>query len=511
MPDSGYSRMEMIRVSPRTGDALTRLNVFEGQILRGHVYKVEPLVPPDSSGGGTHLAKIALGSHLIEAVVTKPLPEGSHVTLEVLRLADDSFILKLISLETDSQSGRGSGIKFDSSPFSLRPDIADLSIEARDSIKAMQDFSALAQQKESATGIIAAPDFASLPRAAASVVRTAIGEGFVNPATFSPDLPVAKVVIQTALDDFIGAVARNISSPQLSVQQADAVGRIADSIRELASVLRPMIASLPAESISVDKPVAQIAKALIEISSILRPALDVSSGVSYEPQSQQASQTVATGQPTGQTQQVPAQGAQAQDGQAITIIHSQSATASPQSVSAQNVSAEPKIIFNQDPAISKNIAGNIIPDISAERGISKSPQSSSVQETSSQNTRGSFNPETSHPARELLFGLRLLSHLAEKIAVMKGWTIEQASGFRAHSSRLATLADAWEGTLIAPLISRSIDVPDAIPRILMNLLFPGGTAEFGVMKAERESPDGSGRGKDESADDSEVYIGIIRI
>lgn len=80
--------------------------------------------------------------------------------------------------------------------------------------------------------------------------------------------------------------------------------------------------------------------------------------------------------------------------------------------------------------------------------------------------------------------------------------------------RLSTLADAWEGTLLAPMLTHVLDVPDAIPRLLISILFPGGTVDLGVLQPDRTDED-SQQGKegeeDEEGGGKQDFVGVIRL
>jgi hypothetical protein len=110
---------------------------------------------------------------------------------------------------------------------------------------------------------------------------------------------------------------------------------------------------------------------------------------------------------------------------------------------------------------------------------------------------------------EVLFALRTLSALTGKLAKEDGLTVEQSAEISRHASRLTASADALEGTMLAPVLSRSLDIPDAIPRLLMNVLFPGGNVELGVMQIDPES--GQDRRETPSSPKENRYAGILSL
>jgi hypothetical protein len=503
--------MELIRLSPRTGDALTRLNVFEGQILHGRIYRAEPLEQAGTSGSGTNLVKIALGSHLIEAIVSKPLPEGSHVVLEVLKLGDETLVLKLLSVESESQSGTGGSVESQklSSMVSAKPDIAELSFEAQGAVNQASS-RYLPPQESQSTRLVESPDWTALPKPLISMVRTAIAEGFIDPATFAARVPPAKTAIQAAVEDFQSAVLKNAIPQSSTAQVAASIKQTVESIQTLAGILRPIVASMPSGGVSVEESVAQIAKGLSELSATLQPSLTgtasettLSSKSDIVTSPSPAAQAQPSDQPAAQTVPVAHEGSPQKAGPGSETMQPPGTTPSAPTApaAASNVSDAVKVIQgNLQPAIDQE---NISSEESGTAVASKQ-DASEVESDASQRAQA-------QPTRELLFGLRTLSLLAERLASMRGWTVEQAAGFRAHASHLTTLSDAWEGTILAPMLARSLDVPDAVPRLILQLLFPGGAAEFGVLKPERSGED-AGREDAETPDEGEEeYIGIIRL
>jgi hypothetical protein len=107
--------------------------------------------------------------------------------------------------------------------------------------------------------------------------------------------------------------------------------------------------------------------------------------------------------------------------------------------------------------------------------------------------------------------MRTLAEIADRLASSKGLTIEQSGELRTHAARIASAADALEGAIVAPLLSRPIDVPDFIPRILISFMFAGGHAELAVLQpdgegagAGKEKPGGEGGGENRT-------IGVMRL
>ena len=111
----------------------------------------------------------------------------------------------------------------------------------------------------------------------------------------------------------------------------------------------------------------------------------------------------------------------------------------------------------------------------------------------------------------MLLGIRTLSLLTSRIVQARGWNIHESATFVNHASHLTTLADAYEGVLLAPLLTSAFETPDAIPRLLLSLLFPGGYGEVGIIQPDGTHPDGSGSEESDRDDRRNNCTGLIRL
>ena len=573
MPHSGYSRMGIIRTSPHTGEALRRLNVFEGQVLHGRIYQVEPLSQSAAlTAGGSKLAKIALGSLLIEAIVSKPIQEGSHVQLEVLKLADESFVLKLLSVETPKQGessqnafSAGSARTFETP----QPDIVELSSAARETVSQQSDRPAPQVEQNVQTKLVEPPNWTGLPRPVLTAVRAAITEGFINPTGFTARVSVMKEAVLHVIENFQSTV-RQVAPQTQSQPQAPVVKELTDSIQSLTNIIRPIVIAIPAEQIPLEEPIPVVAKQISQIAATLRPSMQavqtevsVRAPVSPAPVPTATTQvpveppqTLSTGTTPVTQSTIPSPSTQPSTTPIITPAPATPVTASapvttPAPVAGPGTTPEaappatpvtasapvttpapvagpgttPEVAPPATPAIASTpvtssapVAGpGTIPGVELPPApIPAGSEATAVPGDSVRGTLGARSEITQltaeQPARELLFGMRTLSMLAERLASQKGWSLEHAADLQAHAVRLTTISDAWEGTLLAPLLTRSLDVADAIPRLLLSLLFPGGVAEFCALRSDRADADEYGRGSDtqERGDDGE-YVGIIHL
>jgi uncharacterized protein YoaH (UPF0181 family) len=506
MVANGYSHMEMFRLSPRDGKALSRLNLFEGQILHGRVYRMEPYGPsgeglPDRGG----IAKIALGSHLIDAAVSKSLPQGARVVLEVVKLADESFILKLISVD-EAQTNGGKVAQ-----ASVEPDLIDLSPEALEKIgqavpRPQANSDTVVQQK-----LVEIPELATIPRDAARVVRAAITQGFIEPVDFTASVPTMRVVLHQAIEDFQATLA-NLPTPASTSTEAV---EIVESINALISRIRAMIASLPATGMSADEEVAQVASALREIAGALRPVVQqvtdgsrpavVVESEEISSEAQTASKMTGEGAETISANAKPEAVTDATQAPVTPkSAPADQAQAGPQQVIPDILPADPSSAKPADSAISEQI-----PVTPGMKGTSAEDIAGSTEQVSGAADESA--PARMHPARNLLVAMRVLATLTQRLAESRGWTVEQSTELRHHAGRISNSTDALEGALIAPLLGRSIDVSDFLPRILFSFLFAGGNADLAVMQPERE---GGGEGeRDYEKEDGEQNraIGVMRL
>lgn len=567
MPADSYSRMELIRLSTATGKVLNRLNLLQGQILHGKIFKMEPFstggnsgqaVGIESSGG---LAKIVLGSQLIEAVVNKLLPEGATVKLEVIQLGEDKFTLRLLAVNgilTGSQNV---------ATISDLPDMVDWTTETRVAIENSQARTLETSGFQTQTRIVDLPNLSELPETAARMLKAAISEGFIEPVQFTAKIPEIQTSLQKAISQLDGSI-RTIT--EASPQPAQ---EIAKSINALIKILTPIIARLPSQYVPFNDSVTLVSQALKNAAYVLRPSNEPGSLVTFSFPSQsppgptsgtpQAGPMVpTTAQPTGsQPSSAPSQPAnitgsgnltpQPQSGSTGTAPQAQQA---PQTSQTGQISTSPP--GQQAPAIQApgNVAGtsgttpettastNVPGIVNAQLPVPATPstpdavgdisgrQSTQHPETESPKAVKAALPEIlekrtsedisqdrqarteqAQHARNVLLGIRTLSLLSSRLVQARGWNIQESAIFGNHATRLTTLADAYEGVLLAPLLTSAFETPDAIPRLLLSLLFPGGYGEVVIIQPDGTHPDGNGSEDLDRDDRKNNCIGLIRL
>ena len=262
MTNSSFGYMELFRLSPSTGEILSKLNLFQGQILYGRVFRSEPVTQTDSSSqnsidpANNFLLKIALGSNLIDALVSEPIPAGSRLTLEVIKLANESLVLKLLDVDSS-----GKPVQTGRQDIST-PDSAELSPQALGTKLPQIPSPAQTTSTPLAENIVSSPSLAGLPRSAVQVIRAAIAEQFVDPVTFSARLPEAKASIQAVMDQLDTTVSKAASTaPDL-----------AESVQTIIQISRSILKALPDSQPTVSEIPSQTSDTLINLSSILRPS-----------------------------------------------------------------------------------------------------------------------------------------------------------------------------------------------------------------------------------------------
>lgn len=529
MPPESYGRMELIRLSPATGKALNRLNVMQGQILHGKIFKMEPFsggaqgTQAQQSGG---VAKIALGSQLIEAVVNKLLPEGSSVKLEVVKLGEESFTLRLLSID---------GVLTGSKNAATIPDTTDI-LEWTSDIKQAtlpgQQFPAITSDSQQLSRIVELPRFSELPEMAATLVRNAISENFIDPVQFTAKPEVIRSTIQQAIEQLV----LSVSSPQ--GRSIPGFSEITESIKSLVQILRPLVASLPASEIQISNSVTEIAQVLKTVSDIIRPVTEQGAVITVTGTTQQSTGTISQMQhqqaSTAQQShtQVTSEG-QAQTagtGQQSTGTQSQPSTSAPPQAQAQTgpvIQAQP--VTENTPAIQQPAQAQTqgpIPVIKTEPSLIPAPTQVDIPASSPDSTRpgtsqsirtdfmhqdiSTDSAKTGHE-RYILLGMRTLANLADSLARVRGLSINDSANFSNHASRITTLADAFEGALIAPLLTESFHAADAIPRLLLSILFPGGSGELGIIQPDSSNPQDQSHPSHEKQENRETCIGVIRI
>jgi hypothetical protein len=548
--------MEIVRLSPDTGEVLRRLNVFQGQILHGRVYKVEQIAStgPTQKGdpGSRYLLKIALGSQLIEAIVSEEIPEGSKVTLEVLKLTDESLVLKL--LEVDSGTKPSPEISTTKqAAISVEPDIAELSVAARDLGRSILSPPQLSTEPSTASKpaiseIVSPPDWTGLPPLAAKMIRAAIAEGFLDPARFTQKTPEIRAQLQTAVEN----LETSISGFRISTGSAN---DLVESLKVIIQAAKMSIETFPETSVPAGELSKPIADALIQSSTALKspsqPVDSAQSGRTPAPApAPLAGSTVSTDTKTPLSAPVRQSEPSTVLGPKVEIRPGEAAPPAKE-IPAIDISgraqSSPEASRSQTPETGRTISQDIqaripappaqpasttVPASILQKGIppasakstelppapapaadSKSPlptlkpEGSTILETSRAGDLPRDVPAQRDP--EALFALRTLAALTGKLAKEDGLTVEQSAEISRHASRLTSSADALEGTILAPVLSRSLDIPDAIPRLLMNILFPGGNVELGVMQIDPES--GGERRETPSGAKENRYAGILSL
>lgn len=518
MPTNPYGYMQLLRLSQATGKVLTRLNVMPGQILHGRVYRMEPYgqtgetVNAGSDSGG--IAKIALASHLIEAVVSKSLPEGARVTLEVLELADESFVLRLLAVEA-SKSANDKGQLSDvskSATSATKPDLAELSALALES--AGRPAGEIADQLS--LKLVETPKWAELPKPVANVLRAAISENFINPENFTLRASDIKSAIVNALTALRADIAKLGQTAPSSAKELTA------SLTSLADMVGDSVNSLPATDISMTGSATALADAMKALSGALR-ALGLSTG--SPPDSARVS--AETGQrveptETGEAQSTSQSALTAKGADVVTTSAKPGAGTSPSSAPASEL--PPGMEGPRPPALpadpslipAAQIGKQVAPQGTTLPGVVQSTvpvESESTAATVSADAGKESDRGGSNPSRDILFGIRVLAALAERVARTGRWQVEESATIAAHASRLTTLADAFEGALIAPLLTHAADVPDMVPRLLLSLLFPGGNAQLVILQSDKDregSPEKGARDRGEGGEENRC-IGIISV
>lgn len=552
MSADSYSRMELIRLSTATGKVLNRLNLLQGQILHGKIFKMEPFSTGGKSGqevgigtsGG--VAKIVLGSQLIEAVVNKLLPEGASIKLEVIQLGEDKFTLRLLAVDgilTGSQNV---------ATISDLPDKVDWTTETRQAIENSQARTLETHGFQTQTRIVDLPNLSELPETAARMIKAAISEGFIEPAQFTAKIPAIQTSLQKAISQLEGSIRTITEASPQPVQE------IAKSINALIKILRPIFARLPSQYVPLNDSVTLVSQALKNAAYVLRPLNEPGSQVTFnfpgQPRQGPASGTTpqagpmvtTTAQSTGsQPSSAPSQPAivtesgfaspQPQSGSAGTAPQAGRISETSPGQPAPATQAPGSVAGTSGTAASTNVPGTVnaqmpapaTPDAVGDIGVRQSTQHPDAESskavkaalpeipgkrTSEDISQGrQARAEQAQHARNVLLGIRTLSVLTSRIVQARGWNIHESATFVNHASHLTTLADAYEGALIAPLLTSAFETPDAIPRLLLSLLFPGGYGEVGIIQPDGTRPDGSGSEESDSDERRNNCIGLIRL
>jgi hypothetical protein len=504
MTPDGYTGMELFRLSPNTGEALTRLNVLEGQVLHGRVYKM------DSYGGGRAggaaegsadtggIAKIALGSMLIEAVLSKSISEGSHIQLEVVKASGENFILKLLAIDGTQVSGSNSmpnARRSDVAEFTARPFEQSVADTQSKSLNALLNEGVTAKaQVATRSSLVNLPDPANLPKQVIQLIKAAVNEGFIKPEGFT----TSSSAIRGTLGQSLAELGTTVS--QLSQNAPTAAREIIQSLDSMVQTLRPLVQSLPAGDVVIGDSSAKVAGALTDYTSSLKsinlPAqADAQTNVTGT-QTQQGQpagtasggQTTSPGTPQSGTEPVQVPGQITQPGIPIADIASQGLPLPPLAPLPAGIS--------QSQAATGQPAVEIIKS----------------EGTTGQEAEVMRGDSPTHATRNILLGMRVLGMLAERMSRTPGLRIEDSSVFSSHASRISNLSNALEGAMLAPLITQAYESPDMIPRLLISLLFPGGHGEFAVLQPRRDGSDGGAdAGRDEGDNEQVRTTGVIRI
>jgi len=512
MSPDPYGTMELLRLSPSTGKALRRLNVIQGQVLHGRVYKMEPYAPSSVTGtdmGG--VAKIALGSHIIDANVAKSIPEGSKVILEVVRMADESFILRLLAVEEPGTSSSGANSQPDTAVISsvARENASQpLPVQTENPVQpAFGEFSST----DLISRLVELPDWSDLPSPVAHILRSAVNLGFINPTGFTTQ----GFSIRGAFNQAIIELQADLG--QFSASIPTDAKPLAESIESLLGTIRTMIPNLPGGDIEIGESSTPVITALKEYAAVLKALVlpAVTSGTPAQARTD-AAFTPST-EPAGHAPQAVIEGGiPSPDGKSIAAFSTDAMTTEPPGTQpAQPPSSMQPQVPGQEPLPVPGLpaAENVpVADLKQMSGTAETPPIQGSREQVAASTDGQSQGSDVHSSRNLLFGLRTLVALIERFTQVKGLPIETASTFSNHALQLTALADALEGSLIAPLLSRVIDIPNMVPRLIINMLFSGGNAELAILQPDGSHSDsGTGEGATGDTDEDRCCTGVIRL
>ncbi len=508
MTHNGYTGMELFRLSPNTGQALTRLNVLEGQVLHGRVYKM------DSYGGGRvggategkvdsgGIAKIALGTMLIDAIVSKSISEGSKVQLEVVKASGENFILKLLSIDGKQIAGSNSlpnGQKSDVAEFTAGPFKQPAADTQSKSLNALLNEGVSEKaQVVTRSSLVNLPDPANLPKQVIQLIKAAVNEGFIKPEGFTTSGSAIRGALSQSLAEFGSAIS------QLSQNAPTAAKGVIQSLDSMVQTLRPLVQSLPSGDVVIGDSSAKVAGVLTEHTASLK---SINLPAQAEWQTNVTGTQPQQGQPAGT----------ATSGQPAAAVSPQSGTESTQ----QPVQVPEQITQPGIPVADASSKGlPPAPQAPLPAGTSQPQTATGQPAVELIKTEGTTGQETevirggspTHATRNILLGMRVLGMLAERMSRTPGLRIEDSSVFSSQASRISNLSNALEGAMLAPLITQAYESPDMIPRLLISLLFPGGNGEFAVLQPGR---DGSGTegdaGRDEGDERGVRTTGVIRL
>jgi len=534
MPANSYGRMELMRLSPNTGKALTRLNVIAGQILYGKVYKMEAFTPgqqaassgadPESAAklltaGG--IAKIALGALLIEAIVSQPLPEGSSVKFEVIKLGEETFTLKLLEINGEPV-GRSEPAK-----VSQGPDQAEWSSYVRDRIAGEgveigprtnninNKPNQAASRIDDNIDFVKAPDLSGLPKSLVQAIRGAIIEEFINPADFTVNYDK----VRSDLNELVGNAQGNIF--KFMFHQSGKFSDLAKSFFEVTGQLVEAIKVLPAENINPAASPGTISSALNKLTPALQAYMpEIAAEVSDQDETQVRTVTARSDEQAISKPGTDGASTHPAKSGAEILQSPKAGVPLPGTISQAPLLVKPGVIsqpltFSQEPASGPAGTPSKLEILNAVFSTPK-PRFPNAAYVISKALDNIHEAEILRAAdtRSILFGMRVLVKLSEQMMKMKGISIEDSESIGVYSTRLSQVSNALEGAMVAPLLTHIADSPDLVARLLLSFLFPGGSGELGIFQPM--TWDGGGHGRDSEGNDTQKHgtvptIGIIRL
>lgn len=581
--------MELLRLSPATGEVLSKLNLFQGQIIHGRVFRVEPAGQHSSfssvlSQDGSRrdfILRIAFGSHLIEALTDHEIPEGSKVKLEVSRLDDNSMVLKLLDIDPPDYSRNQPVSNSSRTPV----DSALITGKTDPGIHSPKISSNAVQRDSFAESPVYYTDSSS-PEILNRVIKSALSEGFINPARFN----IQPLNIRNALQSALNNLEKTLNADMKLISQENF--HLTDSIKNIIlfakDIARTFSADHPAQGNFQIQPEELIAGIVQNLSKTF-----VSKGIPVLVDSQEQKQLISLSQ-TSQTlttsppQINPQSSAEAKMRSPVDSPPPASGRGTPQSLaSSVQTSLNATSSTISQPVISSSAsipADGLLhtsPSQTTERQVSEVSNPSSVAGSQvngkaevnvqkptpsfAANAPDSLNPAASQPAifsqtsvpepagspvdgaaskiipklevkhllksadsvieesfippaqsnsasgnaKILLAALRTLSLLVEKLAERMPNNPELAGRISAHAGKIRALSDALEGALIAPLMSKSREIPGALPLIFLEFHIQGGNVEFLALRSEEHTDNLPAQ--IENSDAGNTFTGILSL
>jgi hypothetical protein len=520
MTHSGYGRMELFRLAPSTGDVLRRLNVFQGQIIHGKVYKSEAVIPQEGvnpdSGIPAFISKIALGSHMIEVGTDIPLENGAKVVFEVLRIGDDNFMLELLKIDStpvDRSAQDLQGRATDAVDWSENVVLSDIE-------KSGDTNSIRVSPKIQDTGVLTRPDLTALPKPAANVIRAAINLGFIDAATYSVKSPAIRTYLHNVAEDILVEIDRLVESArtQPEVIRGDRAEflKLSESIKSIIETIRPVISSIQSKIPELTDSTVGLIRDLVAAVSILKSA--------QSPIPQASIQS-----PIGTISDTPAQAGQPQ----TSVGAHQTTNSVPEQASANSgtPATQNPLTPTGDPSnapVSTSPAPTVVQAALSSTGHGPqgvTPQSAdpvytgdSPQKLPDSIRTGGIPVEITmsgqNHVRDIVLGLRTLTSLINKLVSNLSQSVESNARLSAVIAKATSAADALEGTVLAPALSRSADAAGAVPRINLPVEIPGGSSNVLILQPAGEytgKKPGQGNEKLKTESETGHNIGLIQL